>query len=862
MAEGAEEEARVEEERAEDVGPVEEAVEDGGEGREGKGRGHSGTRRRYSTERNAKGASNGEPGCANGDFGSSITPTAHSVRKRGLLLSFAMDRPTPGGSPNKGNLSAFLQTEQKLEAYGKQSAQKQKKNKMSEPWEHLQEVVQWKDGDLCAVCMGRPVECSLSPCGHRCVCLECYKSEFGGGVAVHCPVCMRPVEQISRDEHDERVGDDEYDSGTEDDVHAMERKERKRRRRVRELTVLDPTEARSHRRRLLAKTAVVSDGDVFDTDVAELTKVFGVGVGLLFRVTQSMLAVTTALAFSGVLVGVVYASGIASVRHGSAMRVSLGNCGTTPCHSRLLPVVVDLGMMLGVVIYQAWLRWSFWNVRNTCEDAVTAPARSSLMVTGLASDAYKHIGQIKSYFNHCSDDAVLDIVVCPTRWCDILWLLKDRRRMKEDLVMAEAMFAAREKTLSPMDKCLCSDKFRAHFKALEMDDALDRNKELMELLGDKPSREALRRAVAGVKGGSSGSGGGGGGGGAKGVTPGKGISPKLQKLWQAGEGLWKAVRPRSSLRDTGSVAFVTFRNPGARGRAVRQLIGVGCKGWCIALFAWWARFLGFDVALPMRGGILPSSRSLWLFEGGAVFPHNVVWDHLRSVHLPWTRDGHLESWVADTVRFILPPVAMIVCVAVTNSIVVQMTDPPVNPKVSAWEGVGPSLARAFVVFLANRVMRMVIYGLVAMERSPLRTRAQTRQVRLATIGCILNSTVVLLAGNSYAATFQPPMWYFQRGEAIVWLTLFEAIAAARTWVRVVVNRTVRRMTLQNAVCQVDLLRRVVPEPMWLDSMYARTERGQREGQREGDRGKEQRGITRLIIYECTCVTCIIKTRHY
>ena len=53
----------------------------------------------------------------------------------------------------------------------------------------------------CVICMDAPQECTLAPCGHRCVCLACVASLLRrGGCHAVCPMCRQQIASFIRRE--------------------------------------------------------------------------------------------------------------------------------------------------------------------------------------------------------------------------------------------------------------------------------------------------------------------------------------------------------------------------------------------------------------------------------------------------------------------------------------------------------------------------------------------------------------------------------------------------------------------------------------------------------------------------------------
>ena len=103
---------------------------------------------------------------------------------------------------------------------------------------------------------------------------------------------------------------------------------------------------------------------------------------------------------------------------------------------------------------------------------------------GLPSEAWKHEDVVRRVVDEASEDGVLEVSVVPAAWADLLFLMRARRRMKDDLRIAEATFAAQERVLSPLDKCLCSKKYESQIAMHYLDRRLDVNKARMALLSD------------------------------------------------------------------------------------------------------------------------------------------------------------------------------------------------------------------------------------------------------------------------------------------------------------------------------------------------------------------------------------------
>ena len=47
---------------------------------------------------------------------------------------------------------------------------------------------------LCTMCYENPIQAIFEPCGHRCLCLECYKREKEN--LERCPICNKEIEII------------------------------------------------------------------------------------------------------------------------------------------------------------------------------------------------------------------------------------------------------------------------------------------------------------------------------------------------------------------------------------------------------------------------------------------------------------------------------------------------------------------------------------------------------------------------------------------------------------------------------------------------------------------------------------------
>ena len=47
---------------------------------------------------------------------------------------------------------------------------------------------------LCTMCYENPIQVNLSPCGHRCLCSECYKREKEN--LEKCPICNKEIKDI------------------------------------------------------------------------------------------------------------------------------------------------------------------------------------------------------------------------------------------------------------------------------------------------------------------------------------------------------------------------------------------------------------------------------------------------------------------------------------------------------------------------------------------------------------------------------------------------------------------------------------------------------------------------------------------
>ena len=47
---------------------------------------------------------------------------------------------------------------------------------------------------LCTICNKNPVQVIFNPCGHRCLCLECYKREKEN--LEKCPICNKEIKDI------------------------------------------------------------------------------------------------------------------------------------------------------------------------------------------------------------------------------------------------------------------------------------------------------------------------------------------------------------------------------------------------------------------------------------------------------------------------------------------------------------------------------------------------------------------------------------------------------------------------------------------------------------------------------------------
>jgi hypothetical protein len=48
------------------------------------------------------------------------------------------------------------------------------------------------EASKCKVCMERPVQTCLKPCGHSLMCLQCAET------VKQCPICRRPIEEAIR----------------------------------------------------------------------------------------------------------------------------------------------------------------------------------------------------------------------------------------------------------------------------------------------------------------------------------------------------------------------------------------------------------------------------------------------------------------------------------------------------------------------------------------------------------------------------------------------------------------------------------------------------------------------------------------